>query len=327
MNEIWNGLGLAELITAERMLVFARALIVLAVGWILARLVSRTTERAVARKVGAQETMLLRRLVFYTLFGLVVAAALNQLGFQLGVLLGAAGVLTVAVGFASQTSASNLISGLFLIAERAFVVGDVVRIEDLTGEVISIDLLSVKIRTFDNLYVRVPNESIIKNRVTNMTYFPLRRVDLRIGVAYKEDLAHVRAVLLRVAEENPLAMEDPAPLIAFQQFGDSSIDLQFSVWGRDRNVLSLTNSLAEQIKREFDAEGIEMPFPHVSVYAGSRTGPFPVQTDASEPAPIRPGEGETRPAREPDRVDPLSAGEPPRVDPLSVGEPPRKESS
>jgi small-conductance mechanosensitive channel len=314
VNGIWNDLGLSELVTAERILVFARALIVLLVGWLLARLVSRATERAFSRKIGAQETMLLRRLVFYTLFGLVVAAALNQLGFQLGVLLGAAGVLTVAIGFASQTSASNLISGLFLIAERAFVVGDVVKIEDLTGEVLSIDLLSVKIRTFDNLYVRVPNESIIKNRVTNLTFFPLRRVDMRISVAYKEDLARVRKVLLRVVEENPLAMEDPAPLIAFQQFGSSSIDLLFCVWGRDRNVLALTNSLAEGIKREFEEEGIEMPFPHVSVYAGSRTGPFPVQNESVDriPRPVPP-EGERLPVtREPERVDPLSAGEPPR---------------
>lgn len=313
MNGIWNDLGLSELVTAERILVFSRAIIVLLVGWLLARLVSRATERAFTRKIGAQETMLLRRLVFYTLFGLVVAAALNQLGFQLGVLLGAAGVLTVAIGFASQTSASNLISGLFLIAERTFVVGDVVKIEDLTGEVLSIDLLSVKIRTFDNLYVRVPNESIIKNRVTNLTSFPLRRVDMRIGVAYKEDLAHVRKVLLRVAEENPLAMEDPAPLIAFQQFGPSSIDLLFCVWGRDRNVLALTNSLADGIKREFEEEGIEMPFPHVSVYAGSQTGPFPVQSESVERvARPAPSEGErTRMPREPERVDPLSAGEPP----------------
>lgn len=316
MNGIWNDLGLTDLVTAERILVIARALIVLAAGWLLARFVSRALERTFARKIGAQENMLLRRLVFYTLLGLVVAAALNQLGFQLGVLLGAAGVLTVAIGFASQTSASNLISGLFLIAERAFVVGDVVKIEDLTGEVLSIDLLSVKIRTFDNLYVRVPNESIIKNRVTNLTYFPLRRVDMRIGVAYKEDLAHVRKVLLRVAEENPLAMEDPAPLVVFKEFGSSSIDLMFSVWGRNRNMLALTNSLAEGIKREFEEEGIEMPFPHVSVYAGSQTGPFPIQTRSTErverPAPP---EGERiRTLAEPEPVDPLSAGEPPHKD-------------
>jgi hypothetical protein len=92
----------------------------------------------------------------------VVAGALHQAGLKLGVLPGAAGILTVAIGFASQTSASNLISGLFVIAERPFVVGDIIRVAETTGEVLSVDLLSVKIRTFDNLYVRIPNEGIIR---------------------------------------------------------------------------------------------------------------------------------------------------------------------
>ncbi|MEZ4655283.1 MAG: mechanosensitive ion channel family protein [Candidatus Eisenbacteria bacterium] len=312
MGDFWHHLGLAELMTAERILVFARAAIILGSGWILARLVSRATERAFSRKMSPQETMLLRRLIFYTLFGLVLAAALHQLGFKLGVLLGAAGVLTVAIGFASQTSASNLISGLFLVAERPFVVGDVVKIEDVTGEVLSVDLLSVKLRTFDNLYIRVPNESVIKNRVTNLTFFPLRRVDLIVSVAYRENLAHVQDVLMKIADENPLAMEDPAPLIIFQQFGASSIDLQFSVWGRRQNYLALKNSIAEDVKRTFDAEDIEIPFPHVSVYAGSRTSPFPVQTEVRERRlDTSHGETERRSPREPAKVDPLSAGEPP----------------
>ncbi|RXM22074.1 mechanosensitive ion channel, partial [Citrobacter sp. AAK_AS5] len=90
---------------------------------------------------------------------------------------------------------SNLISGLFLVMERPFVVGDVITVDDVTGEVLTIDMLSTKLRTFDNLYVRMPNETIIKSRVTNLTHFPIRRIDLRLGVAYREDLARVRAVL------------------------------------------------------------------------------------------------------------------------------------
>ena len=82
----------------------------------------------------------------------------------------AAGLLTVALGFAAQTSASNLISGLFLLGERPFVVGDVIRLASgITGEVVGIDLLSVKIRTFDNLLVRVPNETLLKSELTNLT--------------------------------------------------------------------------------------------------------------------------------------------------------------
>ena len=115
-------------------------------------------------------------------------SALRELGFKLSVLLGAAGVLTVAVGFASQTSASNIISGLFLLGERPFSVGDVIRVGSTTGEVLSIDLLSAKLRTFENLFVRIPNETLIKSEVTNLSRLPVRRLDLKIGIAYKEEV-------------------------------------------------------------------------------------------------------------------------------------------
>ena len=276
MSGLLNSLGLDSLMSVEQFGNVLRGLLILLVGLLLARLASAAVGRAVGARLGKQESMLARRFVFYGLAVLLVATTLHQLGFKLSVLLGAAGVLTVAVGFASQTSASNLISGLFLIAERPFVVGDVITVEDTTGEVLSIDLLSVKLRTFDNLYVRVPNESIIKTRITNLTYFPLRRADIQVGVAYKEDLPRVRDVLRAVADDNPICLEHPEPLIIFLGFGDSSLELQFSVWCAKDNFLKLRNTMHEQVKQAFDTHGIEIPFPHRTLYAGAVTGPFPV---------------------------------------------------
>jgi small-conductance mechanosensitive channel len=172
---------------------------------------------------------------------------------------------------------SNLISGLFLIGERPFVVGDLIKIGTTVGEVLSIDPLSVKLRTFDNTYVRIPNESIIKSEVSTLTKFPIRRIDLQLGVAYREDIATVRDLLLSVADQNPLCLEEPKPLFIFQGFGDSSIDIQFSVWVKREEYLTLKNTIQEQIKVAFDEAGIEIPFPHRSLYAGSVTQPFPVR--------------------------------------------------
>ncbi|MFH1841637.1 MAG: mechanosensitive ion channel domain-containing protein, partial [bacterium] len=183
--------GLDEFITHERLIDILHAVFILVIGWVVARLAAGGTLRLVRQRSTVQTAMLIRRIVFYGLLLLVFMLCLNQLGLQLGVLLGAAGILTVAIGFASQTSASNLISGIFLIAERPFVVGDVITVDNTTGEVLSVDLLSVKLRTFDNLYVRIPNETIIKTQVTNLTHFPIRRFDMQIGVAYKEDLDRV----------------------------------------------------------------------------------------------------------------------------------------
>ncbi|GAB4264543.1 MAG: mechanosensitive ion channel family protein [Deferrisomatales bacterium] len=273
---------LLEWVRSGRWVGLGKALALLLVAFPLARLASRAVGRAVERYGDAQRAFLAGRAVYYTVVGLAVVSALRELGFQFTVLLGAAGVLTVAVGFASQTSASNLISGLFLMGEEPFVVGDIIKVGDVTGEVLSVDLLSVKLRTFDNLYVRVPNETVIKSSVTNLTRFPIRRVDLQVGVAYKEDLAQVREVLLQVADRNPLCLEEPKPLFIFKGFGESSLDVQFSVWTKRQNFLDLKNGIYEEIKAAFDAQGIEIPFPHRTLYTGAVTDPFPVRLVAGE---------------------------------------------
>jgi small-conductance mechanosensitive channel len=274
-----------SLFTGERALIGLRAGLLLLVGYTLARLVSTAAPKLFRRRLTAHHAMLLHRGLFYLILGLFLVSALRELGFNLGVLLGAAGVLTVAIGFASQTSASNLISGLFLLAEEPFAVGDVVKVGNTTGEVLSIDLLSLKLRTFDNLYVRIPNETLIKSEVTNLTRFPIRRLDLQLGVAYKEDIAKVRETLSGVADANPLCLEEPPPLFIFQGFGDSALNMQFSVWAKRENFLELRNTIHQEIKAAFDGSGIEIPFPHRTLYAGSVTEPFPVRVVNHETHP------------------------------------------
>ena len=101
--------------------------------------------------------------------------------------------------------------------------------------------------------MRIPNETLIKSEVTTLTKFPIRRMDLQIGVAYKEDIARVRETLADVADRNPLCLEEPPPLYIFQGFGDSALNMQFSVWATRENFLELKNTIHEEIKAAFDA--------------------------------------------------------------------------
>lgn len=267
----------AEFIASDRFMQFIHAGILLVVGFLLASIVSRFVFKMLSSRFNTHHSTLFRRLTYWVVLLLFLTSALQQLGFSIGVLLGAAGVLSVAIGFASQTSASNLISGLFLVGEKPFELGDIITIGNTTGEVLSVDLLSVKLRTFDNLFVRIPNETLIKTEMTNLTRFPIRRFDLKVGVAYRENIAKVREVLMQVAEKNPLCLDEPAPLFMFLGFGDSSLDLQFSVWAKRENFRDLRNTLQEEIKNAFDAADIEIPFPHRSLYTGSVTDPFPIR--------------------------------------------------
>jgi small-conductance mechanosensitive channel len=260
----------------------SKAILIFVVGYFLAKIASNAILRFQFANLTPHGRVQLRRAVFYVIFILMFISALRELGFDLSVVLGAAGILSVAIGFASQTSASNLISGIFLMMERPFSIGDVIRVESTTGEVISIDLLSVKIRTFDNLFVRIPNESMIKTQVTTLTRFPIRRADLQIGIAYKEDIETVKEIMSDVATKNLLCLQEPAPLFILLGFGNSSVDIQFSVWAKRENFLAMKNSIFQEIKKAFDEQGIEIPFPHVSLYAGEATNPIPVTVTISE---------------------------------------------
>ena len=266
----------------------SKALLILIVGYFAAKIASTAILRIDFANLGPHGKVQLRRAVFYGIFILMLFSALRELGFDLSVVLGAAGILSVAIGFASQTSASNLISGIFLMMERPFSIGDVIRVGDTTGEVISIDLLSVKLRTFDNLFVRIPNESMIKTQVTTLTKFPIRRADLQIGIAYKEDIEQVQKILTDVATKNVLSLDEPAPLFILLGFGTSSVNIQFSVWAKRENFLALKNTMYQEIKKAFDELGIEIPFPHISIYSGEATNPIPINLNATQSISVKP---------------------------------------
>ena len=271
------------------------ALVVFGVPAIL--LVSGWVQRWVTYNSTPQRGLVVGRLMTYAgLLGLAVTV-LTQLGFNLAPLLGAAGILGIALGFASQTSVSNLISGFFIMGEQPFVVGDVVQVAGREGTVLSIDMLSVKLRTFDNTFIRIPNETLVKSEVVTLTRFPVRRINVHLGVAYKEDLERVKGVLFDVARANPDILMEPEPVFVFRGFGDSSLDILFGAWTVREKWLQAKNAIHIEIKRALDEAGIEIPFPHRTIYPGSVAEPFGVRLHAetnsqglAEPAPQSPTE-------------------------------------
>lgn len=267
----------SEVLAAVSVAAAVRVGVMLLVGIPLVVLLSRWGRAWASHKLNPQVGLVGGKLVLYFGMAALAVSAMTELGFSLTPLLGAAGVVGIALGFASQTSISNVIAGLFLIGESPFVVGDLIQVGDVKGVVLSVDTMSVKLRTLDNKFVRIPNDTLVKSTVTNITRFPIRRLDVLVGVAYKEDPARVRSVLLALAEEHPLALRYPEPMVIFEAFGASSLDMRFAVWTTRENFLALKNSLQEQLKMRLDAEGIEIPFPHRTLYVGAETGAFPIR--------------------------------------------------
>jgi small-conductance mechanosensitive channel len=286
-------MNIYELLTSETFGKYVRVVIIAGLGFPLAFFISTLAGRSTAKRLTAQGTMLVRKSVFYLICVIIILSILNQLDFKLTALLGAAGIVGIAIGFASQTSVSNIISGLFLISEQPFQVGDIIKVSDTVGVVLSVDLLSAKLRTFDNQFVRIPNEQLIKNQVNNYTHFPIRRLDIKIGVAYREDVKHVQEVLKDVAGRNVYCLDEPEPLVIFTNFGNSALEFLFAVWCVKTDYLKLKQSIMADIKERFDAEDIEIPFPHITLYSGSKTEPFPIK-DCTQRQPDNSGEPDSK---------------------------------
>lgn len=275
-------------------------------GWFLASLGRMLVTRAIRRSGNdnRQLMMLARRSIFYSIFGLFLISALSVFGIKSGAIAAAAGALTLALGFAAQTSVSNLISGFFLLGERVAEIGDIIEVDNSVGEVIAIDLISTKLRTFDNVLIRIPNEKMVNAKIKNMSAFPIRRVDIKVGVAYKEDLEEVRDLLFEVAAQNPLCLAEPKPMVLIDGYGDSAVDLLFLTWASRPNWLELKNQLHIEVKKALDTAGVEIPFPHLSVYSGEVTKPFPMQSVVDEVV-------EKLEAQETRKTQPTAAAQPP----------------
>lgn len=251
-----------------------RIALTIVLGLFFVRILAVVTQRYIMRKSTPQRQMIARKAITYSGFVLILVAVLGELGVKLTALLGAAGIVGIAVGIASQTSVSNIIGGLFLISEKPFGVGDVIRMGTTTGIIQSIDLLSIKIRTFDNLFVRIPNEKIISSEVVNITRFPIRRMDIVFQIAYGQNLARVQDIVAEVARENPWSLDEPNPVILFNDFKESGIEVLLGLWFAQSDFADLKNSIMKDLTKRFSAEGIAFAAPNrvVRVVEGSIVG-------------------------------------------------------
>lgn len=239
-------------------------------GWLLAayiviRIVKLVFSRLFIRsqKLHHPAVRFLAHLATTLIWALALVQALRAVGVDLVSILGAAGVVGIAIGFASQTALSNLISGFFLISESSFKIGDYVRVDSLEGTVESINLLSIYLRQPDHSLIRIPCEMIIKNPVVNMTNDKVRRCDLDVGVDYSSDLVRVREVIEQVVAEQPGLFTDKkhATTILFSGFGESSLNLHIGAWCHTDDYHAVRYSFATKLLAAFAAADISIPFP------------------------------------------------------------------
>lgn len=208
-------------------------------------------------------------IVHYLLLAVVVIAALGQLGINITSFLAILGAAGLAIGLALKDSLSNFASGVMLIIYRFFRVGDYVTAGGTSGTVETINIFNTELVTPDNQKIFVPNSSIINNEIINVTANDTRRLDLVVGISYQDDIDRAKSVIKGILDAESRLLDDPEPVIAVSELGDSSVNLVVRPWVKTSEYWPVKFDLLEKIKTTLDQEGITIPFPQMDVHMAS----------------------------------------------------------
>lgn len=250
------------------------ALVILAVGWWLARRIARLVERAIAVRGGDLVlATFLRRVIAIALIVITVVGALDRLGVPIASLLAALGAAGLALALAMRDSLSNLASGVLLVITRPFRAGDFVDISGQQGRVERIDLLQTVLATVDNRLITLPNSLVMNQPIINFSARDERRLDLPVSIAYEDDPMRALEVIRQVLDAHPRVLKTREPQLIVQRFGASSVDLAIRPWVRTSEVLQAQSEILAAIKSALEAAEITIPYPQQVVRFAADTKP------------------------------------------------------
>lgn len=242
------------------------ALIVFFIGKYVINLLMKALDKVLVKyEIDASLSSFLKSFAKAILFVLLFITIASTIGVQLTSFIAILGAAGLAVGLALQGSLSNFAGGVLILIFKPFKVGDTIDAQGTLGSVESIDILYTKVRNFDNKVVTIPNGALANNSITNLSQKPTRRVEMSTGVAYGTDLKKTRKVILDTLKRDERIHDEPAPVVYFTNFGDSSLDLSIRCWADAGDLWPVYWDNMEAIKEAFEANDIEVPFPQRDV--------------------------------------------------------------
>jgi small-conductance mechanosensitive channel len=250
------------------------AVIVVAAWWAV-RVIEGLAEWYIRKSTEGQESsveehvaLIARQIIKFVVYFVAFTIILSYFNISISGMVATAGVASLAVALAAQETLGNMLAGIMIILDKPFRVGDRIETNGLIGDVIDIGPRSTRIRTFDNTVMVVPNKDLAASRIINHVFpNPQVNIRLKIGVAYGTDIQPAKDVLLEIMNAHPDVMGDPEPAVYFTDFGDSSLNLLAVCSVPDcREKFRVLDELNMSVKEQFEAVGIEIPFPQRDVH-------------------------------------------------------------
>jgi len=261
-----------ELLTVYGLRVIA-AIIILIVGRWVALGVARLIKRVMLKgQADATLVSFVRNLSYVVLLAFVIIAALNQLGIQTASFIAIIGAAGLAIGLALQGSLANFAAGVLMLIFKPFKVGDYIEGAGIAGTVEIIEIFTTQLKTPDNKTVIIPNAKITGDNITNYTVKGTRRVDLVFGIGYGDDIDKARSIIKGIIDVDDRVIKDPEPMIVVSELGDSSVNFAVRAWTSVNDYWSFYFDTTEKVKKQFDAQGINIPFPQRDVHLYEHKG-------------------------------------------------------
>ena len=256
-QKIFRGFSWTKLISAA---------ILLVVCGVLIKLILKATDRMLGRsRLDKAVHPFIRTIVKLVLLFTAIMLIAGMLGVDTSSLLALLSVAGLAVSLALQNVLSNMASAVILLTTKPFQIGNFIEMGSVSGTVVKIGAICTDILTLNNQLVHVPNSEITGSTVTNYTASDKRRLEYRITASYDAPVEDVKAALLRAAE-HPLRMQEMQPIARVNGYGESAIEYVLFLWIRPKDYMDVYYDVLENVKREFDAAGIEMTYPHINVH-------------------------------------------------------------
>lgn len=256
-QKIFGGFSWTKLISA---------VILLVVCGVLIKLILKATDRMLGRsRLDKAVHPFIRTIVKLVLLFTAIMLIAGTLGVDTSSLLALLSVAGLAVSLALQNVLSNMASAVILLTTKPFQIGHFIEMGSVSGTVVKIGAICTDILTLNNQLVHVPNSEITGSTVTNYTASDKRRLEYRITASYDAPVEDVKAALLRAAE-HPLRMQEMQPIARVNGYGESAIEYVLFLWIRPKDYMDVYYDVLENVKREFDAAGIEMTYPHINVH-------------------------------------------------------------
>lgn len=219
-----------------------------------------SNESSQKKKIKPETAQTINKIITYVFWALIVLYVLSLFGIDLTGIWGAAGIAGIAIGFAAQTSVSNVISGLFVLSEKAMKKGDFIEVDEVSGTIDSIGLLSVKIHTLDNQMVRIPNSTIINSDLKNYNTFKTRRFVMELPVMYESNLQTVLDVVSKVPAVCEHVLQKPEPQVYYDGFSEQGAVLKIAVWLKCSDLITVKNELYVTVHNACKKNKIKIPY-------------------------------------------------------------------